>query len=389
MDVHELALRLAPFGLDASEAHILFHLSRLGPARAAEVTRAAARPRGEAYRLLDSLVAKGFVEKTLERPTRFLARPLEESLRRSLERQRAQLAGLDGECDAVAALWPRPLAQAPDRQRYAIHQGPAQVDGLLARMVAGAQEEVLVATSADGLARIDGARLRAALEARADAGVEVRVLARRGRGGELPLRASRLDVRYGDLPTFYQAVLVDAREIALFVSAGRGVSGTEETVLWLNSSDVVLAQKSLFDLAWAGAHTPDDLAQQPPRHVQALRGRWARTSRLRELVRNARVSLRLEASAEEAAAWSANGILAEVEQRARSGVRVDTIVHPVGAAPACRLVAVADQATVLAVLEGASAPAEEWSLVSTHAALAARLLAPPTGPHVHVRTGDL
>src|ERR1041385_3619659 len=148
-------------------------------------------------------------------------------------------------------------------------------------MVASAKEEVLLAISRDGLERLDLAALTAAMRLRAEAGVLVRILAKRARGAAALPPIPGVRVRYGDLPTFYQALVVDDREIALFVAAGKGISGGEETVLWLNSSDIVLAQKALFDQAWMQALSAADLEDEVPRQVQVLRGRWARGARLR------------------------------------------------------------------------------------------------------------
>src|SRR5438132_743724 len=83
-----------------------------------------------------------------------------------------------------------------------------------------------------GLARLDAGALRAALRSQSERGVMVRVLARRGRSGELPMTGLEgAQLRYADLPTFYQALVVDSREVALFVAAGKGISGNEEAVL--------------------------------------------------------------------------------------------------------------------------------------------------------------
>jgi len=360
MDVADLLRRIQSYGLDAGEAQMYYHLSRLGPSRAAAVAAAAGRRRTDTYRVLDSLVEKGFAEKSLERPARYLPRLPEEALRRAIEARRGQLDALDADRATVAAAWPRPLAPAePARQRFAVHQGRSQVSGLLARMLQSAQEEIQFATSGDGLSRLDAAALRDALRERAKAGILVRVLAKRGRGGELPLGdLEGVEVRYGDLPTFYQALLVDAREVALFVTAGKGISGSEEAVLWLTSSDVVLAQKALFDQAWQQAFSPADLASgQEPRQVRVLRGRWVRGARLREMVMGARTSVSIRAPAQEVARWGRQGILEALTQCAARGVPVVLRVPPGSARVPGAIVDqdASDIHSLVAVVDGAQA----------------------------------
>lgn len=393
MELNELLRRMQGYGLEEGEAQVYFHLCRLGPARAAAVAQASTHTRTDTYRLLDRLVEKGFAEKSLERPARYLPRPPEEALRHALDVRRSHVDRLEEERAALAALWPRHWEGAePARQRFAIHQGRSQINGLLSRMLAGATEEVMLATSADGLARLDGAALRSALRAKAASGVLVRVLAKRGRGGETPLSdLGGGQVRYADLPTFYQAVVVDAREIALFVNAGKGISGAEETVLWLNSSDVVLAQKALFDQAWDQAVSSADAVEgRLPRQVQVLRGRWVRGARLKEMVLGARASILVRASAAEVALWGRQGILDALARRAAQGVAVSLSLPPgvpavpgttvVPAEGATGLVALVDGEQALLGLGTEEAPeeargGEDWAVWSSHPGLA-QLLGP-------------
>jgi sugar-specific transcriptional regulator TrmB len=381
MDAQDLVERMQKYGLDEAEARLYYHLSKLGPSRAAAVAQAAGRKRTDAYRLLDHLVKKGFAEKSLERPARYIPRSPDEALKRALQVRREQTDTLEAGRAELASAWPRVIAAPqPAKQRFTVHQGRAQVNGLLGRMVASAREQILLATTADGLSRLDLPALRDALKSRAEAGVLVRVLSRRGQG-TLPLEVEGIQVRYADLPTFYQAVLVDSREVALFVAAGKGISGNEETVLWLNSSDVALAQQALFDKAWMQALGPGDLEGPTPRQVQVLRGRWVRGSRLKEMVQGAAKSIAIRAPAGEVERWKRQGILQALAAKAKEGVDVSlhlppdaptvagatTMTGPTGN----NLVAVVDGIQVLLALGAGNDPDAahdegEWSIWSTH-----------------------
>ncbi|MHB1261770.1 MAG: helix-turn-helix domain-containing protein [Thermoplasmatota archaeon] len=383
MEVKDLLQRVQQYGLDEGEVDLYYHLCRLGPSRAATVAEAAGRKRTDVYRVLDRLVEKGFAEKSLERPARYLPRAIDDALERAMEARRSATEALDAQRSDLARVWPRPLSQAdPARPRFTVHQGSSQVNGLLVRMVESAKEEVLLAISRDGLARLDAQALAAALRARAEAGVMVRVLAKRARAGALLPDIEGVRVRYGDLPTFYQSLLVDDREIGLFVAAGKGISGPEETVLWLNSSDVVLAQKALFDQAWMQALSRVELEKEVPRQLQVLRGRWVRGARLRELVQGARSSVVIQAPAPEVAGWAKQGVLEAVGRCAARGVQV-LLRLPAGS-PAVPGAAVGpqvgDRRNLVAVVDGyqvllslgaweprdTADPDEEWCLWSTH-----------------------
>ena len=388
MDVADLLRRVQAYGLDEVEANLYYNLSRLGPSRAATLADAAGRKRTDVYRVLDHLVEKGFAEKTLERPAVYVPRPLEEALAHALGARRRQTEDLEALRGELAQAWPRPVSEATaTRSRFTVHQGTTQAMGLLLRLVAAAKEEIVLAVSADGLARLDAEALRRALRARAEAGVLVRVLAKRARGGDAPFGGlDGVRVRYADTPTFYQMLAIDDREIALFVAAGKGISDAgEETVLWLSSPDVVLAQKALFDQVWMLGLTGAELAQPRSRQLQVLRGRWVRTARLREMVASAQASLDITAPPAETAQWGARGLLASLAEAAARGVHVVVRGDPGLRVPGVRnagaggdgrnLVAVVDgvESLVSFGLGGDVAGEDEWALWSTHPDLVALL----------------
>jgi sugar-specific transcriptional regulator TrmB len=395
MDTAEMMRRVKDYGLDDLEAALYYHLSRLGPSRAATVADAAGRKRTDVYRILDNLVDKGFAEKTLERPALYVPRPLDEALGRALALRRADTDALEAARAELASAWPRPVSEASaSRSRLTVHQGPVQVVGLLQRLIASAREEIVVAASQDGLSRLDSESLRRALEARAAEGLLVRVLAKRPRTGAHPLaNVAGARLRYADTPTFYQLLAIDDREVALFVvtGKGRGEAGGEETVLWLSSPDAVLAQKALFDQAWALGVPARELARPRPRQLQVLRGRWVRGARLREMAEAARSTLEVTAAPSETRTWAEDGVADALRRAAARGVDVVVrsatdpgvagFVHDPAAADGCNLVAVADGVESLLSLGLADGddPADEWAVWSTHADLVSLLaLSRPT-----------
>lgn len=387
VDTNDLLRRMQAYGLDEVEASLYYNLSRLGPSRAATLADAAGRKRTDVYRVLDHLVEKGFAEKTLERPALYIPRPLGDALERALALRRSQTEALDAQRAELAQAWPRPVSEASaSRSRFTVHQGATQVVGLLQRLIASAREEVVLAVSADGMARLDAEALRKALQARAASGVLVRVLAKRSRGGELPFGWDGVRLRYADTPTFYQMLAVDDREAAIFVSTGKGRGdGGEESVLWLSSPDVVLAQKALFDQAWALGIPAREIGAPRPRQLEVLRGRWVRGARLREMAETARSTLEITAAPAETRTWAKDGVAAALERaiargvdvvvRSAEGANVPGLLPDPSVVDGCNLVAVADGVESLLSLGLADGddPADEWALWSTHADLVSLL----------------
>lgn len=332
MDAQQLIRRLQDFGLDAGEATVYFQLCRLGGARAAEAAAAAQRKRPDTYRLLDSLVRKGFAEKTLERPTRFLPVEIGQALERTLEARREETRSLDGLRSQLAAEWPRPHgATGPESQRFTVFQGKEQVHGLIGRMLRSAREDITIVASPGGLARLGLRNLLLQLAEDAGQQVHIRLLAKPDafRDEVLADLAGVAQIRYAELPSYHQMIIVDSQQIALFISGGRKLStrGEEESVLWLNSPDFVLAQTALFDVVWATAldQSEREAADREGRLAHGswlLRGRWQRIDRMRRMASRARGRVAIVAPSVDTARWRAAGLAAALEAQARQGVEV-------------------------------------------------------------------
>ncbi len=332
MDLPELLANMAPYGLDEGEALVYYHLSRTGGARASDVADAAKRKRPDTYRLLDSLVMKGFVEKTLERPTRFLPVPIHVAIQRCVEARRTEAAALATAATGLVQAWPRPHAEAgPGHQRFTVFQGKDQVQGLLHRMCAAARDEITVVASPGGLAHLGLAAFLAGLEPDVASQVHVRVLTKPdvGRAESLKPLQAFAEIRHAELPSYHQMIIVDAQQIALFVSSGRKVSthGDVQTVLWLNTPDFVLAQKALFDAVWATGVSSDERAAAAdegrlPNETRLLRGRWQRLDRMRRMVAHATQTIWIRAPKEETARWSRGGLGRSLAKKASEGVAV-------------------------------------------------------------------
>lgn len=398
MEVQALILQMAAYGLDDGEATVYYHLSRMGGARAVDVANAAKRKRPDTYRLLDSLVKKGFAEKTLERPTSFLPIPIAIALERLVAVRREQADELARNALPLAESWPHAHAEAgPGQQRFTVFQGREQVQGLIRRMFAAAQDEITVVAAPGGLANLGLAAFIKSLEGQAASQVHVRVLTKPDGARRETLHGLRAiaQIRHADLPSYHQMIIVDAQQIALFVSSGRKVStqGDVQTVLWLNTPDFVLAQKALFDEVWATALATEEqeTAQREgrlPNETRVLRGRWQRAGRLRRMVAHAQDSVWLRAPAEEVSRWH-GGLAAALAARAAQGVRVVLWTDGEFVAPGVEVIScprpvvvecIVDSAQALQVFGAREQPDavaydNEWSVWSTHADAVAAMTA--------------
>jgi sugar-specific transcriptional regulator TrmB len=298
----ELVEELTSFGLDEREARVYFHLSRLGPSTASDVAQATDVGRTEVYRVMDELESEGFVETTLERPRKFVPRPVEQVLDQVLEEQQRRLEELESTSQRLADRWPQAEHRHEARkERFSVHQGRSQIRGVLERMVETAEEEVLLLAPPRGLSRLDQMGILEALADRAAEGVDLRALSEIDEAAEAFATIEREgSIRHVDLPGYAQLVIVDTTEIALFVSLDPLVSteGSGETVLWLNAKDFIMAQKALFDTLWStgldhGERLGEIESGERAERVDVVRGRWMRYDRMKEMLYRADERVRL------------------------------------------------------------------------------------------------
>lgn len=333
MKVEELVERLTDFGLDEREALAYYHLHRLGPSKASEVVQATGLQRTETYRVLDDLASKGAVERTLERPQRFIARPLEEVLDLAMAEHRQELEALSDKRPDLEEAWPRGGAAEVDEEvRFSVLEGRTQVQGLLERMVEAAQDEVYVVALRRGLSRLEHLGLLEALEAQLEQGVLVRVLTDVTEANLETVRrwAKVCEIRHGDLPGYHQAVIVDTRDIALFVTVDPLVSVEskgEETVLNLNARDFILGQKGLADAMWDRALELEARIEEletgdPAEQVEVVRGRWTRYSRMKDMLYRAQDRVHILLDPAEAGRLEKAGLTHLLARRAADGIDV-------------------------------------------------------------------
>lgn len=88
-------------GLEEDEARAYLQLLRIGPSKVRRLAEAAELERSKTYRILDELEAKGFVEPSLERPTRYRALEPSEVFDDILEEQRDRIEHLRSKRDTL------------------------------------------------------------------------------------------------------------------------------------------------------------------------------------------------------------------------------------------------------------------------------------------------
>lgn len=335
MKESELVEKLERFGLDEKHARVYYRLARLGSATASDLAEATGIHRTQVYTVMDALEDQGFVESTLERPRRFVARPVEGTLEHVIEAQRRRVDRLEATWDDIVDAWPRLERDEEARQeRFAVHHGRAQIKGALERIIGDAEEELLVVAHRRGLGRWHHMGVLDDLRKASDEGVRVRAMTQIGTQDTdvLDPLARWAQVRHLNLPGYSQFIVKDTDEIALFVTLDPVVSTAKggETVLWLNARDFILSQKALFDTLWSTAVSyearSDELGSgQPAPRVEVVRGRWMRYDRVREMLYRAEETVRVALPEEDIERLGGSGMGEALEHAAQRGVEVSVL----------------------------------------------------------------
>lgn len=390
MKASDLVDELTGFGLDERSAKVYYHLSQLGAATASEVSQASDVQRTEVYRVMDDLEDHGFVEKTLERPRKYVAKPVDEALDAKLEERRHEIEQLEETQDQLVERWP--TAHHEDtarRERFSVHQGRTQIQGVLERMVSRAEEEILLVAPHRGLVRLDTMGILDEVEEEATGDASVRVLTEITEDDRAIVErlAETAQIRHLEMPGYAQFLLVDTSEIALFVSLDPVVStqGTGETVLWLNPQDFLLAQKALFDTLWATGVDHDAKVDElsighPAEQVEVVRGRWMRYERMKEMLHGAEETAHLALPQVERERLDRSGLGRALERAAQQGLSVEVVseteldleavsMESAGRTPGLAVMTTDGEQALLVMgakrSPGSVASADEWSVWTT------------------------
>lgn len=335
MKESELVEKLVRFGLEEKHARAYYRLARLGSATASDLAEATSIHRTQIYDIMEELEEQGFAESTLERPRRFVPRPVEDTLEHIIDAQRRRVDQLEETWDEIVDAWPQLEREDEARQeRFTVHHGRTQIKGALERIIDDAEEEILAVVHRRGLGRWDSMGVLDDLHVASENGVSVRALTEIGsQGSDVLERFARwAEVRHHSLPGYSQFIVKDTDEIALFVALDPVVSTAKggETVLWLNASDFILSQKALFDLLWStavsyGSRVDELETGEPAPRVEVVRGRWMRYDRVREMLSNAGERIRVALPEEDVNRLDGSGMKDALEHAAQRGVEVSVL----------------------------------------------------------------
>ena len=271
MALERLSEKLIDFGFTKEEAEVYVFLSSMGPTPARIVARRFDINRMRAYRTLKALEEKGLVERIIGRPVRFVATPLEESLKRYIEGIKGRLSDLETREKEIIDDWVKLSEGAAERleePRFRFYQGRQPIYDLLIQMCERSEGEICIVTTRGDLHRLALMGFDERLRALNQEGRRIRILTQIEGPNfeEVDYFIDFAEVRHVPLPTPVRFVTIDDRETLTTTSMDDTMSMTthDDTGLWTNAQSYTSAMKVFFDALWR-------LASVAHARIEALR----------------------------------------------------------------------------------------------------------------------
>ena len=148
---------LQALGFSKREVQIYIFLAKAGVQTTSFVAKRLKMERVQAYRTFKKLQEKGFIEATLERPTRFTVVPFEKLFEGFLETRKSELTSLNDQKEELLSAWHS--VSAPEAEyavaKFSIITGKKKIHLKMLNMVEEAKKGIFSLTSGAGLIQED------------------------------------------------------------------------------------------------------------------------------------------------------------------------------------------------------------------------------------------
>ena len=241
-------------------------LAKSGAQSTSFVAKRLKMERVQAYRTFKKLQEKGFIDATLERPTRFTVVPFETLLESSIEAKKDEVENLNSQKDSLLSSWR--TVSAPESEfnvaKFSVISGKKKIHAKMLNMIAGAEKTVYVLTTSIGVIQEDlGGVFDAVVDAAKKRHLQFKIIAdiskdnrkimerlnKRISGEETDVECRHLNLNSRFFPRF---LIKDEEEVILYASSGdeASVLNIEDEGLWINDKMFISILKAFFVQMW-------------------------------------------------------------------------------------------------------------------------------------------
>ncbi len=241
-------------------------LAKSGAQSTSFVAKRLKMERVQAYRTFKKLQEKGFIEATLERPTRFTVVPFVNLLESFIESKKGEVDSLNEQKESLLSSWQTVSAPESDYTvaKFSVISGKKKIHSKMLAMIDEAEKDVYVLTTGLGVIQEDiGGVFDSIVENAKKREIQFKILADISKENfrimeRLAKRISsenaRVESRHLNLNTRYfpRFLIKDEEEAILYASSGDEASilNIEDEGLWINDKMFISILKAFFNQMW-------------------------------------------------------------------------------------------------------------------------------------------
>jgi sugar-specific transcriptional regulator TrmB/CBS domain-containing protein len=257
---------LQALGLSKREIQVYMFLAKSGVQSTSFVAKRLKMERVQAYRTFKKLQEKGFIEATLERPTRFTIVPFENLVDAFISAKKNEVANLSDQKQSLLTSWSS--ISAPESEypvaKFSIITGKKKIHSKMLSMIEEAKSEVIVLTTTLGLIQEDIAGIFDAAVAPSKArSVQVQIITEIAPENlkvvehlDSSIEEEKLNtkLRHVNMSSkfFPRFLIKDEEEAILYAPFGNEASvlKLEDEGLWINDKMFISVLKAFFVQMW-------------------------------------------------------------------------------------------------------------------------------------------
>jgi sugar-specific transcriptional regulator TrmB/CBS domain-containing protein len=260
---------LQVLGLSKREIQVYMFLAKSGVQSTSFVAKRLKMERVQAYRTFKKLQEKGFIEATLERPTRFTIVPFETLLESFINAKKSEIASLNGQKESLLSTWRAISAYEVGSQvaKFSVITGKKKIHSKMHNMIDESKKEVLILTTSVGLIQEDLAGIFDAITQPAQkrdvkfqmitdiSEDNLEVIERINRNSSVANAIVSIRHLNMDATIFPRFLIKDNEESILYAPVGKksSVLKLEDEGLWINDRMFVSILKAFFIQMWQSA----------------------------------------------------------------------------------------------------------------------------------------
>jgi len=260
---------LQVLGLSKREIEVYMFLAKSGVQSTSFVAKRLKMERVQAYRTFKKLQEKGFIEATLERPTRFTVVPFEKLLEAFINSKKSEIVQLNEQKENLLSAW---LAvSAPESNypvaKFSVITGKKKIHAKMQNMIEESEKEVLILTTRIGLIQEDVAGIfDAIIHPAQKRNVKFQIITdisednlniieridKKFSVANMDVKCRHLNLNYSFFPRF---LIKDEEEAILYAPVGEKTSvlKLEDEGLWINDKMFISVLKAFFVQMWQSA----------------------------------------------------------------------------------------------------------------------------------------